>query len=145
MSDFSTTDHLEQNKAIVRHLVEEMDSGRNIEVIKELLTSDCVIHFSGQSLNLEDTLQANRMFYNAFPDLRHTVEDLIAEGDKVVVRATDQGTHRGDFQGVAPTGKRVRFGIIAIYRILNGKIVEAWEEGDFMGLIQQLGAELPAQ
>ena len=145
MSDLSTTDHLEQNKAIVRHALEEMDSGRNIEVIKELFTSDCVIHFYGQSLNLEDTLQANRMFYNAFPDLRHTVEDLIAEGDKVVLRATDQGTHRGDFQGIAPTGKRVRFGIIAIYRILNGKIVEAWEEGDFMGLIQQLGAELPAR
>ena len=145
MSDLSTTDHLEQNKAIVRHALEEMDSGRNTEVIKELFISDCVIHFSGQKLNLEETLQANRMFYNAFPDLRHTVEDLIAEGDKVVLRATDQGTHRGDFQGVAPTGKRVSFGIIAIYRILNGKIVEMWEEGDFMGLNQQLGAKLPGQ
>ena len=75
----------------------------------------------------------------AFPDLRVTIEDLIAEGDKVVARLTYRGTHQGEFQGIPPTGKTVAMSSIDLVRIAGGKIVEEWESPDNLGLLQQLG------
>ena len=78
--------------------------------------------------------------YEALPDLHHEIEDLIAEGDRVVMRATDTGTQKGVFMGVPPTGKKVTVGAIGIFRFVEDKIVEGWEELDMLGLLQQLGA-----
>jgi steroid delta-isomerase-like uncharacterized protein len=79
------------------------------------------------------------MFFDAFPDLNVTVEDEIAEGDKVVTRWTIRGTHKGDLEGMAPTGKQIVLQGITIHRIEGDKIVEEWERYDNLGLMQQLG------
>ena len=83
------------------------------------------------------------MGHAAFPDWRHTIEDMIAEGDKVVSRGTFRATHKGEYQGIAATGKEVVDTWIIIHRIAGGKIVEVWEESDELGLLRQLGA-IPA-
>ncbi|HUF52919.1 MAG TPA: ester cyclase [Dehalococcoidia bacterium] len=132
---------MEENKTIVRRMLEAMDRGE-FEIFDEVLSPDLVVHFPGARLDREQTEEMSRSFYAAFPDLNHTVEDLLAVDDKVVLRATDRGTHRGDFQGISATGREVEFGVIAIYRIVDGRIVEIWEEGDLLGLMQQLGAEV---
>jgi steroid delta-isomerase-like uncharacterized protein len=80
------------------------------------------------------------MFRSAFPDLQFTMEDQIADGDKVVHRLTATGTHRGEFMGIPPTDKRVRVTGVNINQFVDGKIVEAWGFMDMMGLMQQLGA-----
>jgi steroid delta-isomerase-like uncharacterized protein len=76
----------------------------------------------------------------AFPDTRMTIEDEIAEGDKVVIRWTIRGTHKGEYMGIAPTGKEVTVTGISVYRIERGKIVEDWSNNDMLGMLQQLGA-----
>jgi steroid delta-isomerase-like uncharacterized protein len=75
-----------------------------------------------------------------FPDLRFFIQDMVAEGSRVVVRWTSQGTHRGMFAGTAPTGRQVSNEGIAIYRVENGKIVESWSQVDRLGVLQQIGA-----
>jgi predicted ester cyclase len=79
------------------------------------------------------------MFYKAFPDLHHTFEDQIAEGDKVVTRVTFHGTHQGTFQGIPATGKKIAVEATLVDRIVDGKFVEHWSNMDSMGLMQQLG------
>jgi predicted ester cyclase len=86
-----------------------------------------------------------RMLFNAFPDLEVTTEDLIAEDDRVVERLTLRGTHQGTFMGASPTGTRVTWGFINIYRIADGKVIELWSEGDHLGLMQQIGLIPPPQ
>ena len=83
------------------------------------------------------------MLRSAFPDFKATIDDILAEGDKVVIRMTWSGTHKGEFMGVPATGKRVSFGVIDIIRTTNGKLVEHWGQMDSMSLMQQLGA-IPA-
>ncbi len=78
-----------------------------------------------------------------FPDWHPTIEDMIAEGDKVVVRFTGSGTHKGEFMGIPPTGKQVTITAIAIQRIAGGKIVENWLQADMLGMMQQLGVVPP--
>lgn len=79
------------------------------------------------------------MFLNGHPDGSHTIEDMIAEGDKVVVRVTGRGTHTGELMGIAPTGKQLMMTGIAIYRLEDEKIVERWAEHDLLSMMQQLG------
>ncbi|NEQ19578.1 MAG: ester cyclase [Microcoleus sp. SIO2G3] len=76
---------------------------------------------------------------HAFPDGCHTFEDVIAEGDKVVTRGAFSGTHQGEIMGILPTGKQVKFSVIHIDRVMDGKVVEHWGQGDTMALMQQLG------
>ena len=131
----------EANKAIVRRLVEEMDKG-NLDIFDELLSSDYVYHFPGspEPLDGQAHKESARTFYEAFPDLHHSIEDQISEGDRVVTRMTNRGTHRGEFMGVQPTGRETVFEVIDIVRIASGKIVEEWIQADLLGLLQQLGA-----
>lgn len=82
-------------------------------------------------------------FDAAFPSYQLTAEDMITEGDKVVVRSTFRGTHNGDFMGIPPTGKQVTIPVFLIYRIADDKIAEHWMQADSLGLLQQLGA-IPA-
>ncbi len=127
------------NKALIRRFFEEY----RLDVIDALFAPDYTHH----DPNLPPELQHGRdaykqvvaMFLAAFPDLRTTVEDLIAEGDKVTARWTFRGTHHGEFMGIPPTGKQVVWTGMSITRVANGKIVEQWGEQDFLGVLQQLG------
>ena len=130
----------EENKAVVHRYFEEQ-SKRNWAGIEELFAPDYVIHGAppGISPDLADLRQLITAFWTAFPDEHAVVEELIAEGDKVVSRVTVRGTHRGDFMGIPPTGKQIRWTAIAIDRIKDGKFVEGWANTDDLGLMQQLG------
>ena len=77
----------------------------------------------------------------SFPDWTEHIEDIIAEGDRVVTRWTSRGTHQGEFEGIAPTGKQVTVAEVAIFRIANGKIAEQWGFPDIMALLRQVGAK----
>ncbi len=94
----------------------------------------------GQGPGLEGITQSFAMLRNAFPDAQITVEDLVAEGDKVVARLSVHGTHQGEFMGIPPTGEQVTQTGIDIVRIVDGKAVERWGQFDDLGLLQQVGA-----
>ena len=92
----------------------------------------------------DEELKHHIAFYEAaFPNYELIAEDMIAEGDKVVVRSTFRGTHKGDLMGIAPTGKQVTMPLILIYRIADDKIVEHWMQADALGMLQQLGVIPP--
>lgn len=132
----------EQIKAIVRRFVEasvESDQGP----MKELLASDFVAHQPGGPQDREAFLQHLRGFLVAFSDSRFSVEEQIAEGDKVMTRATWRATHSGDFQGVRPTGKQIAISAILIERLEDGKIVEHRGLFDQLSMMQQLGLVPP--
>ncbi len=111
----------------------------------EYLAPDAVVHLPGAPgpLHREQVLGLLDRFYAAFPDLHHTVEDQVAEGDTVATRMTLRGTHQGEFQGIPPTGKQIVVSLIGIDRFENGKFAEQWSQLDNLGLLQQLGA-IPA-
>ena len=131
----------DKNKSLVRRWIDAMDK-QNFEFADEIFSPDFIFHLPGrpEPMKFEEYKQFIRSVYAAFPDLSHKIEDLIAEGDKVVVRLTDLATHKGDFMGIAATGKEVSLGAIVICRFAEGKCVEAWEEADYLGMMQQLGA-----
>jgi steroid delta-isomerase-like uncharacterized protein len=130
----------EDNKAQVRRGYEEGFHQRNLAVFDELMASDYVWHFASTTLQgREPAKQLISRFLTAFPDGRYTIEDMIAEGDRVVVRQTFRGTHQGDFLGMAPTGKQVTVTEMEIFRVANGQGVENWTSSDDLGLLQQLG------
>lgn len=118
----------EQNKTRFKRYVDEVYHKRNVAFIDEFLDPNLVEH--------REDIYA---FLGAFPDLYITVEDLIAEGDKIVGRVTLTGTHQGELMGIPATGKKVSFSEILIARISNGKVVELSEVGDTMTMMQQLG------
>ena len=130
----------EANKAMVRRIAEGVNNTTG-PMPQEWFAPDYVAHISGSSgpMDYEANKQMAGTFYMAFPDLRHIVEDQIAEGDKVVTRVTLRGTHKGDFQGIAPTGKQITMGAIVIQRISGGRIAEELINVDAMGLMHQLG------
>jgi steroid delta-isomerase-like uncharacterized protein len=133
----------EENKAVVRRfneLVEEFWRTGDADAFDEVVAPDFVHYAQGLPPDLEGMKQALPMFRAAFPDMRLTVEDMIAEGDKVVDRVTVRGTHEGELMGVPPSGNRVEFMETHISRIADGKIVERWNQWDAMGLMQQIGA-----
>jgi steroid delta-isomerase-like uncharacterized protein len=133
----------EDNKAHVRRGFEAVNQ-KNLAVFDELLDPDVVFHNASTTMQgLEAYKQFLSMYITAFPDLQFTVEDMIAEGDRVVARCTTRGTHQGSLMGIPPTGKQVKSTLIFIDRIVNGKGVEQWSNGDDLGLLQQLGV-IPA-
>jgi len=121
---------------LVRRSIEAVNT-RNWAVLDELMVPDYVDHKTkpGREGYMESLISAA----NAFPDAQWAIEDIIGEGDKVVVRLTFSGTHRGEFMGVAPTNKRVTTTAIFIQRIVSGKLVEEWSNADLLGFFQQLG------
>ena len=133
----------EQNKALFRRLMEEVFDRGNISLNDELFAPDFVEHEElppGIPAGSEGVKQLSTMFRSAFPDFKATIDDMIAEGDKVVIRQTWSGTHRGEFMGIPPSGKSVSFGVYDTIRIAGGKVVEHWGQMDTMGMMQQLGA-----
>jgi steroid delta-isomerase-like uncharacterized protein len=128
----------ESNKALVRRHYEEVLTGKNLVVIDELY-APVIGLTSGASMDREQFKAVAGMMHAAFPDVVVTVQDQIAEGDKVVTRWTAQATHLGDFMGIPATGKRVAAKAIHIHQIVDGRIAALWEEFDMFGLMQQLG------
>jgi len=121
----------EENKAVVRREQEELwNHTGNLDAADELFAPDSV----------EAATQEAADFRRGFPDVVSTIEDLIAEGDKVVARWRSRATHRGEYMGITPTGNEVEFTGISVYRIEGGKIAESWTVEDQFGLMQQLGA-----
>jgi steroid delta-isomerase-like uncharacterized protein len=134
---------VEQNKALFRRFVEEVFNKGDISAVNELLTPDFVEREElppGMPRDREGIKQMTMMFRGAFPDFNVTIDDMIAEGDKLVVRTTWNGTQKGEFMGIPPSGKRVSFGVIDIIRISGGKFVEHWGLMDSSAMMQQLGA-----
>ncbi len=136
---------VEQNKALMRRFYDEVVNGGNLNAIDELASPDFVDHeaFPGLATGREGVKQFFSLLRTGFPDLRMNVDDLIAERDKVVARATMTGTHQGEFAGIAATGKRVNVPTIDIVRFAAGKLAEHWGVTDTASMMEQLGA-LPA-
>ena len=128
----------EEHKALVHRFVDEFWSGGNLAAADELMAPDAVVHepIAGTPADLKAVAGAIR---TAFPDWHSTVEEMIVEGDRVVERWTGRGTHRGEFLGIPPTGKRVVVPGVVFYRIADGKIAEFRGSFDRMSLMQQLG------
>ena len=134
----------EDNKVLVRRFYEEVINQKNLALVDELCTTTHVYHNPPTTLHgREEFKQLLSLYITAFSDARLTVEDQIAEGDRVVTRYTFRGTHQADLMGIPPTGKPVTVTGIIITRIVNGKSEEGWLNFDALGMLQQLGA-LPA-
>jgi steroid delta-isomerase-like uncharacterized protein len=133
----------QDNKTLVRRWYEDFNQ-RNLTIVDELFTPDYVYHNPPTTLHgPEEFKQFLSLYLTAFPDARFTVEDDLAEGDRVASRATLRGTHQGEFMGIPPTGKPVTVTGIAIDRIVGGKFVEGWLNFAALGMLQQLGV-IPA-
>ena len=136
----------EENKAAARRFLEETDKG-NLDVIDELVSPDAIDHnpFPGQAPGAQGVKQVFGMLRTAFPDMSQSIEDMVAEGDRVAFRSTLHGTHRGEFLGIPATGKQVALPGIDIIRFDDdGKMVEHWGLFDVPLLMQQLGV-MPGQ
>lgn len=131
----------EENKALIRRFYEEVFNKKNLAAIDDFFAPDHVDHTlpPGLPVGPEGTKQAIAMTLSGFPDLHITVEDMIAEGDKVVTWFTTHGTQQGALGSIPPTGKHVTVSTIEITRIAGGKIVEDWGLDDRLGMLQQLG------
>ena len=129
-----------QNKAIVRRFYQAFEAGDQA-VFNEVLAPDLVAysHSAPAPQNREAHLQGISFFSAAFSEIHYTVEDQVAEGDKVATRVTLRAIHSGDFQGLTPTGKQIAVSGFTIERIKGGKIVERRVSFDQMGMMQQLG------
>lgn len=130
----------EENKALIRCFYEEVFNKRNLAALDDFYAPDHVDHTlpPGLPVGPEGTRQAIAVMLEGFPDLHITIEDLIAEGDKVVTRFTTHGTQQGALGSIPPTGKQVSVSTIEITRIAGGKIVEDWGLDDRLGMLQQL-------
>ena len=128
----------EENKALARRSWESVE---NPDDLDEVYTPDVVWHNpEGDIQGIEQAKQFVSMFKTAFPDMGATIEDVVAEGDKVVTRVTLRGTHQGEVEEFGPpTGRQVEAQGITIHRIEGGKIVEEWNSYDNLSLMQQLG------
>ncbi len=136
---------IEENKAVSRRYMEEIINTKNPTAIDEICSPGYIDHdpFPGIPPNLDGLKQFLEMNIAALPDYHSTIEDIVAEGDKVVTRFTGRGTHRGDMMGIPPTGKQVTVKGIAVHRIANGKVVENWVTMDMLSVMQQLGVVPP--
>jgi len=128
---------LEANKTIIRSLY-EADNKKDLSILDELISPDFVDP-TFQLRGPESYKQFETLFFRGFPDWHETIEDIVAEGDTVWVRFTGTGTHRGEWRGLAPTGKKVTFHGVQIWRVVNGKVVEKASIIDLLDALKQLG------
>ncbi|HEU0115602.1 MAG TPA: ester cyclase [Thermomicrobiales bacterium] len=135
----TTTTLAEAQKAVLTRFVDEFWNRGDLDAADELMTRDAIIHepVAGTPDDLKAVARAIRA---AFPDWHSSVEELLVDGDRVAERWTGRGTHRGEFQGIPPTGKRVAVPGVVFYRIADGKIAEFRRQFDRLSLLQQLGA-----
>ena len=126
-----------QNKAVARRFFEVVWNQRRFEVLPEIFASRLI--WNGQQVSRDVIEQAISARLAAFPDMHVTVDEQVAEGDKVSTRHTWTGTHSGVYRGIEPTGKQVTWTQISIVRFEEGKVVEDWAVADELALLQQLG------
>jgi predicted ester cyclase len=132
-----------------RRLLEETFNDGNLALAEELISPDAVNHDPAEPARMRELRgpevlkRTVEMYRAAFPDVRITVDDVIASGDKVAIRWHSEGTHRGELEGLAPTGVRGGITGISIDHWKDGKVVESWTEWDNLGLARQLGAAPP--
>lgn len=131
----------EENKRIARRYFEELWNQGHLNVISEIIAANHTLHdpASPHASGAEGLKRLISGYRVAFPDNRFTIEDQIAEGDKVVTRWTAHGSHKGQLMGMAPTNRQVTVSGVDIHRIINGQITEHWSNWDSAGLMQQLG------
>lgn len=132
----------EQNKAMLRRGIEEVWNQGNFHVADEIIASDFVAHMPASTEDVrgpEGVKQYFASLHEAFPDIHFEIEDQVSESDRVVARCTLQGTHKGEFNGIPPTGNQVSVSGIVINRFADGKVVEGWINLDELGLMKQLG------
>jgi steroid delta-isomerase-like uncharacterized protein len=128
-----------EHKAVVRRFIGQAFNAGDLAVINELVARDYVLHVAPEVRGPEGMQHFVAMYRTAFPDYACTVDDQIAEGDKVVTRWTARGTQRGELMGIPPTGKQVTLPGVVIDRIADGQLVETWLQADVLGMLQQLG------
>ena len=128
---------IEKNKDLIRRWIDFSNTGF-IGSLDDFIAEDYIGHLGAVTMDRNELERLERAFCQAFPDAYHAVEDLIAEGDRVVLRTTARATHRAEFEGIARTDRAVEFTGLVVYRIRNGKIAESWGEIDFLRLIREL-------
>ena len=137
----------EENKAVIRRFVEEVQTHHNLDAVDELFSPDCKDHSGSMPPGIPNNPAGFKQFFgiliSAFPDLKASIHDMVAEGDKVVTRKSFSGTHRGDFMGIPATGNQIQLNVIDIMRVVEGKITDHWAVADQLGLMQQLGVLPP--
>ncbi len=134
------------NKAIVRRMLDEMNNQGNIRIIDELVAPDFFEHEDpppGVPRDREGVKQVFTMYHSAFSDIDASINDMIAEDDKVVVFMMVQATQIGEFAGIPPAGKRIAVHVLDIFRVADGQVKEHWGVTDRLGMLQQLGV-IPA-
>jgi len=133
----------EQNKEIVKRYWDGKWNERRPGILDELLTSDVVNYGTSMKIKgLEEYKQVYGMFLSALHGTHFTIEEIIAEGDKVMTWASLSGVQKGELEGIPPTGKTINISIFTVFRLVNGKIAEEWEIYDSLGMMQQVGMEL---
>ena len=133
----------EENKALARRWFEEVFNAQNFDVADEITAQDTVNHdptLTDLPSGPEGDRHVVNLYHGAFPDAQITVEEQIAEGDRVVTRWSGRGTHQGELLGVHPSGNRVELTGMTINRFSGGKIAETWTNYDALGMMQQIGA-----
>ncbi len=137
----------ESAKAVVRRFVEQVQDQHRLELVDELFDPKYIDHATPGGRPPAagtDPVDSFKLFFSAmlraFPDLRVTIEDQIAEGDKVVTRKMFRGMHSGDFMGVPPSGRRLELEVIDIFRVRRGRLAEHWAQLDVMAVLRQIGA-----
>ncbi len=140
----------ESNIALVRRYFDEVLNRGDLRVVDELFApsyeaSGGLVGAARVHSGAEGMKQVIRTFHDAFPDARITADEFVASGDKVVVRWTLRGTHQGEFMSIPATGRPAAITGISILGIVDGKFVDAWQEADFLGLVEQLGAGLAVE
>lgn len=134
-----------QNKAAVRRWLDQAINRGNLSVLDEMVAASYVYHGPGQELHGLEALKALITgFREAFPDLHCSIDDMVAERNRVATRYTITGTQQGEIMGVKPTGKEVTIPLIVITRFVRGKVVEDWEVFDVAGMLRQLGVSRTA-
>jgi len=128
----------EQNKTLARRFYDEILNGRRMDFADEILSPEYVDH-SAAGPGLENFKQYFSMITSVFPDIKVTVEDLLADDDKVAVRLTVHGTQLGSFRGFPPVGRQATWTGMDIIHISDGRIIERWSERDFLNMLLQLG------
>jgi steroid delta-isomerase-like uncharacterized protein len=132
----------EHNKAIVRRLFAELWNTGNLSVADEIFSPNYAHHDPSTpdfGRGPESEKKRATLYRAAFPDLHLTIEDVIAEGETVMTRWSCRGTHKGELNGIAPTGKQITISGVTVVRVSNGKIAEGYVNWDAQGLMQQLG------
>ena len=132
----------EENKTVVRRFVEEVVNRHNLDAVDELFADKYILHLAGNPEPIrgrQNVKHTAAMFRAAFPDWSDTIEDIIAEGEKVMLRWTERGTHQGEFQGMPATGRQVTLTGIDLLRLFEGRIAEQWVQADMLGFMGQLG------